>query len=261
MALIDKKITDEQIDENGVCAASDILTGDAQENKAVFDRLVREVVKNSVNGIIDELYASGAAGQIGAVDPTVNETSSVQDALASLKRFIEEKAIAAGYMSFNGRDGAVVPEEGDYNANQITETESRKFVDPEEYSTLKNDVDTLKSDYIVEQGTSGDWYYRKWNSGIAECWGTIVKQPAEETNNHGLSSAVHLSKLQTITLPFKFVKYKSVVVTCTNYAYPSNLTYSNGAASIYLRLIRPTTEEWDGAAENRINVVATGTWK
>lgn len=27
------------------------------------------------------------------------------------------------------------------------------------------------SDYIVAQGTSGIWTYRKWNSGIAECWG------------------------------------------------------------------------------------------
>ena len=26
--------------------------------------------------------------------------------------------------------------------------------------------------YITEQGTSGIWTYRKWNSGIAECWGT-----------------------------------------------------------------------------------------
>ena len=29
----------------------------------------------------------------------------------------------------------------------------------------------LSVDYIVEQGTSGIWTYRKWNSGIAECWG------------------------------------------------------------------------------------------
>lgn len=27
------------------------------------------------------------------------------------------------------------------------------------------------ADYVVEQGTSGIWWYRKWNSGIAECWG------------------------------------------------------------------------------------------
>ena len=30
------------------------------------------------------------------------------------------------------------------------------------------------ADYIVEQGTSGIWTYRKWNSGIAECWGTYT---------------------------------------------------------------------------------------
>ena len=28
------------------------------------------------------------------------------------------------------------------------------------------------ADYVVEQGTSGIWTYRKWNSGLAECWGT-----------------------------------------------------------------------------------------
>lgn len=28
------------------------------------------------------------------------------------------------------------------------------------------------SDYVIEQGTSGIWTYRKWESGIAECWGT-----------------------------------------------------------------------------------------
>ena len=29
----------------------------------------------------------------------------------------------------------------------------------------------LIADYVVEQGTDGIWTYRKWNSGIAECWG------------------------------------------------------------------------------------------
>ena len=29
----------------------------------------------------------------------------------------------------------------------------------------------LGADYIVEQGTSGIWTYRKWNSGLGEYWG------------------------------------------------------------------------------------------
>ena len=32
-------------------------------------------------------------------------------------------------------------------------------------------------DYIVEQGVEDDWTYRKWNSGIAECWCTISHSP------------------------------------------------------------------------------------
>lgn len=25
-------------------------------------------------------------------------------------------------------------------------------------------------DYIIDQGSNGTWYYRKWSSGLAECW-------------------------------------------------------------------------------------------
>ena len=40
--------------------------------------------------------------------------------------------------------------------------------------TLQSRLDANESrvdDYVVEQGASGIWTYRKWNSGIAECWG------------------------------------------------------------------------------------------
>ena len=42
--LTDKRVTEAQMNENGVCAAPDRLTGTAAENKAVFDRLIREIV-------------------------------------------------------------------------------------------------------------------------------------------------------------------------------------------------------------------------
>lgn len=37
------------------------------------------------------------------------------------------------------------------------------------------------ADYIVEQGTSGIWTYRKWASGVAECWGSEQKNITDET--------------------------------------------------------------------------------
>ena len=43
-------------------------------------------------------------------------------------------------------------------------------------NVLADKADTaMFADYVVEQGTSGIWAYRKWNSGIAECWGYYEK--------------------------------------------------------------------------------------
>lgn len=36
------------------------------------------------------------------------------------------------------------------------------------------DKEIKEKDYVIEQGTSDFWIYRKWNSGIAECWGTAT---------------------------------------------------------------------------------------
>lgn len=38
------------------------------------------------------------------------------------------------------------------------------------YDANKNKVHLPIVDVIVEQGYSNEWYYRKWESGIAECW-------------------------------------------------------------------------------------------
>lgn len=37
-----------------------------------------------------------------------------------------------------------------------------------------NDNAYALDDLVVEQGTAGGWTYRKWSSGIAECWGTVT---------------------------------------------------------------------------------------
>ena len=38
-------------------------------------------------------------------------------------------------------------------------------------SSFSSSLASTVKDYVVETGTSGIWTYRKWNSGIAECWG------------------------------------------------------------------------------------------
>jgi hypothetical protein len=40
-------------------------------------------------------------------------------------------------------------------------------------STTINLNGSALKDFVVEQGTSGAWTYRKWNNGTSECWGTL----------------------------------------------------------------------------------------
>ena len=39
------------------------------------------------------------------------------------------------------------------------------------FDTLDIEISNLKTDYVVGQGIQGIWTYRRWASGIAECWG------------------------------------------------------------------------------------------
>ena len=39
------------------------------------------------------------------------------------------------------------------------------------YVVVLGSQHSVSHDYIVAQGTSGIWFYRKWNSGLAEFWG------------------------------------------------------------------------------------------
>lgn len=46
------------------------------------------------------------------------------------------------------------------------------------YRTPAELLADLGADYIVEQGISGGWRYRKWASGLAECWGEVAVNTA-----------------------------------------------------------------------------------
>ena len=78
MSINGQKITDAQIAAAGVQSQPNKLTGTAQQNKAVFDALVKNLVKARFNALIDELTGSGAAAQLG-VDPFSGMTATNDD--------------------------------------------------------------------------------------------------------------------------------------------------------------------------------------
>ncbi len=95
MSLSNYKITDAAIAQKGVVAAPDKLTGTAAQNKAVFDRLIREAVRELFNGLIDALSGDDGAAEVGttAIDGVTG--GDVQTVLGSLKTLLDTKSASA----------------------------------------------------------------------------------------------------------------------------------------------------------------------
>lgn len=116
-------ITAEQIAEMGVVAAPDRLVGNAEENKKIFDRLVRELVAVVVNQIIDNV-------NIMANAETERETAELNRETAEESRDTAEAA------RVEAEEGRVTAERERAVAEQTRQTdeERRKTAETERIS-------------------------------------------------------------------------------------------------------------------------------
>ena len=95
MSIESFKIKDEDIKTHGVQSVGDTLTGSAAENKAVFDRLIKDCVKDCFNKLIDELISSTGANSIGTHDLySESEKTTVGDLLSLMNSKIDQRALS-----------------------------------------------------------------------------------------------------------------------------------------------------------------------
>lgn len=97
------------------------------------------------------------------------------------------------------------------------------------------------ADFVVEQGTSGIWSYRKWASGKAECWGRASIDAAINIPWGNL----YIARVEGISFPFTFSDtpicvYAGTGGTTLMIANNGNATPS---ATQPIVLIRPMTTE------------------
>lgn len=62
------------------------------------------------------------------------------------------------------------------------------------------------ADYIVEQGVSGIWTYRKWNSGIAECWARFDSSSVACTQKNSGAYSYYTDPITVTEFPFAFIQ-------------------------------------------------------
>lgn len=66
-----------------------------------------------------------------------------------------------------------------------------------------------EADYIVSYGVDGMWTYRKWYSGIAECWGTLKVTTAIQTAIEGIALYSDAKAIKAKDYPITFKELPS----------------------------------------------------
>ena len=80
------------------------------------------------------------------------------------------------------------------------------YISPEVINKNFGKVDAVGKDYIVAQGTSGEWWYRKWKSGRAECGIDYKDFGNQNLSTRGWSSFYGTEPMSFGAYPFAFSK-------------------------------------------------------
>ena len=119
------------------------------------------------------------------------------------------------------------------------------------------------NDYIVEQGEKDGWTYRKWNSGVMECWKILTHSTAITTNWGALYCGTATSRQE---YPFPFIDKPMEQVNLTAGSYQAILFPEkdgngvNGAyASACYNVCRPSSVTT--VMEFYINFHVSGRWR
>lgn len=116
-------------------------------------------------------------------------------------------------------------------------------------------INGVEQDYIVDQDTKNGWFYRKWNSGLAECWQTLTTTAAQTKSLNGM----YYSDSVRVDLPFTFTEV--------------NYTTATGGSTGNMNIVRPfafttTYVSWCvvgmtslASPTVRVNLEVKGRWK
>ena len=117
-------------------------------------------------------------------------------------------------------------------------------------------INALKVDYIVEQGTNGIWTYRKWNSGIAECWGALNGSANFTRSWAGMS----ICDSMNVSFPADLF-IATPFVTFSNSGGGSAVVFNGGSATQYQVPIQLGRGSNGSAVTFNVPIVAKGRWK
>lgn len=125
-------------------------------------------------------------------------------------------------------------------------------------------INNVELDYIIEQGETDGWHYRKWNSGIGECWKILTFNSAI---TQAWGSMYQSEYIPRQNYPMVFIGKPVENVCCVNggiggWICPADAANggTNGAyASAVYTVIRPAAVS--SSQTHYINYQVKGSWK
>lgn len=137
---------------------------------------------------------------------------------------------------------------------------------PKEYTPIQH-THTAKEitdmpDHVIEQGEEGIWQYRKWTSGIAECWG-IYTASGSFTNGanqwRGLYTAILTNGVMFPT--DLFVKKPTLQILLDVSNFPGFIYHDSGTAVTHTGAIAIASPDAFTVVDPKLHFYAAGQWK
>lgn len=116
---------------------------------------------------------------------------------------------------------------------------------------VSTEFDTACTDFVIAQGESGGWTYKKWKSGTYEMFGTFELTPSEST----LHTSLYRTDSMSISPPFAITS-AYVSGTAVGHYCITNAGISSGG-NVILRLMSDSAISTSSSIEVRIHVVGT----
>lgn len=115
------------------------------------------------------------------------------------------------------------------------------------------------ADFVVEQGTVGNWYVRKWYSGYAECW---YKRNADVNTDTKWGTALYYGTVVPTDYPFDFAEPPACQITCEYGSNEYSLFLASCGASTTTQTPKVMLCRADTQLVNvNIQYYAMGRWK
>lgn len=154
------KITTYDTEGKGIKNLPDTPGLSAQDMKDKFEELSKAVIIPKHNGLIDELEATTAAGNIGAVSTTHATGANVQAVLDAMDTYFENR-VDTDYQTLDLKIDGVI---GDLSDLAITVSDNYNTLDgkiDQNYNTLDGKIDTTKTDLQASIRSLGDYVNRE----------------------------------------------------------------------------------------------------